>query len=143
MQKIKTTRFGEVEVDEIKAVHFQDGLLGFPGKKNYVIMEHKPGSSFLWLQSMDVPDLAFVMINPFLLNSEYLKDLSKDEEALLKNERDEEILVFSLVAIPKGRVEDATVNLMGPIIVESKSRNAKQVILANSGYSHRHPLIFK
>lgn len=143
MQKIKTTRFGEIEVDEIKAVHFPDGLLGFPGKKNYIIMEHKPGSPFLWLQSMDSPDLAFVMINPFLLDREYLKDLSKDEEALLKNERDEEILVFSLVAIPKGRVEDATVNLMGPIIVEAKSRNAKQVILANSGYNHRHPLTLK
>jgi flagellar assembly factor FliW len=143
MKKIKTTRFGEIEIDEINAIHFPDGLLGFPGKKNYVIMEHKPGSPFLWLQSTDIPDLAFVMINPFLLNVGYLENLSKEEETLLKNERDEEILVFSLVVIPEGRVEDATVNLMGPIIVEAKSRNAKQVILANSGYSHRHPLILK
>jgi flagellar assembly factor FliW len=143
MQKINTTRFGEIEIDEKKAVHFPDGLLGFPDRKNYIIMEHKPGSPFLWLQSIDSPDLAFVMTNPFLLDSGYLKNLSKDEDALLKNENDDEILVFSLVTIPKGMIEAATANLMGPIIVESTSRNAKQVILANSGYSHRHPLIIK
>jgi flagellar assembly factor FliW len=143
MQKINTTRFGEIEIDEEKAIHFSDGLLGFPERKNYIIMEHKPGSPFLWLQSMDSPDLAFVITNPFLLDSNYLKNLSKDEEALLKNEHDDEVLVFSLVTIPRGMIEAATVNLMGPIIIESKSRNAKQVILANSGYSHRHPLIIK
>lgn len=143
MKKINTTRFGEIEIDEKKTVHFPDGLLGFPDKKNYFIMEHKKGSPFLWLQSMDSPDLAFVMVNPFLLDGDYLKALSKDEETLLKNEHDDEVLVFSLVTIPRGMIEAATANLMGPIVVESKSRNAKQVILANSGYSHRHPLIFK
>jgi flagellar assembly factor FliW len=90
---------------------------------------------------VDTPDLAFVIINPFLVQGDYLKDLSREEEALMKNDNDDEILVFSLVTIPMGKVEKATVNLMGPIIVESKSRNAKQVILANSGYSHRHPMI--
>jgi flagellar assembly factor FliW len=143
MTKIKTTRFGEIEIDDTRTIHFPDGLLGFPGKRDFIMLEHKPGSPFLWLQSMDVPDLAFVMINPFLVDREYLKYISTEEETLLKNEHDDEIIVYSLVTIPKGGVENATVNLMGPIIVESKSRNAKQVILANSGYSHRHPLILK
>jgi flagellar assembly factor FliW len=141
MRKINTTRFGEIEIEEEKTVHFPDGPLGFPDKKNYFIMEHKPGSPFLWLQSMDSPDLAFVMINPFLVKRDYLKNISKDEEALLKNDRNDEVLIFSLVTIPRGKVEAATVNLMGPVVIESKSRRAKQVILANSGYSHRHPLI--
>jgi len=143
MQKLKTTRFGEINIDETEAVHFQDGLLGFSGKKNFIILEHKPGSPFLWLQSMDVPDLAFVMINPFMLDADYLKNISKEEESLLKNDDEGGILVFTLVTIPKGRVEEATINLMGPIIVGAKSRCAKQVILANSGYSHRHPLTSK
>jgi flagellar assembly factor FliW len=142
MNKINTTRFGETEIDENKVIHFRDGLLGFPNKKDYIILEHKPGSQFLWLQSMDAPDLAFVMINPFLIKSDYLTDLSPEEEILLKGENDEEIIVFTLVTIPRGKAEKATVNLMGPIVVESNSRNAKQVILANSGYSHCHPMIF-
>jgi flagellar assembly factor FliW len=142
MSTIKTTRFGEIEADESKAIHFMDGLPGFHDKRDFIILEHKPGSPFLWLQSMDTPDLAFVMINPFLMKSDYLQDLSPEEEALLKNKNDDEIIVFSLVTIPRGEVEKATVNLMGPIVVESKSRNAKQVILANSGYSHCQQMIF-
>jgi len=142
MNKIKTTRFGEIEIDEARAIHFKDGLPGFIDKRNFVILEHKPGSPFMWLQSMDTPDLAFVMINPFLLKSDYLKDLSPEEEALMKGENDEEINVYSLVTIPRGHVENATVNLMGPIVIGSGSRNAKQVILANSGYSHCQPMIF-
>jgi flagellar assembly factor FliW len=142
MSTFKTTRFGEIEVDESRAIHFADGLPGFHDKRDFIILEHKPGSPFLWLQSMDTPDLAFVMINPFLMKSDYLQDLSPEEEALLKNKNDDEIIVFSLVTIPRGQVEKATVNLMGPIVVESKSRNARQVILANSGYSHCQQMIF-
>jgi flagellar assembly factor FliW len=142
MSTIKTTRFGEMEVDESRAIHFTDGLPGFHNKRDFIILEHKPGSPFLWLQSMDTPDLAFVMINPFMMKSDYLQDLPPEEEALLKNKNDDEIIVFSLVTIPRGEVEKATVNLMGPIVVESKSRNAKQVILANSGYSHCQQMIF-
>lgn len=142
MNSIKTERFGEIEVDESKAIHFKDGLPGFADKRDFIILEHKPGSPFMWLQSMNTPDLAFVMINPFLMKSDYLQDLSPEEEALMKAENDEEIIVFSLVTIPRGHVEKATVNLMGPIVIESKSRSARQVILANSGYSHCQPMIF-
>ncbi len=142
MNTINTTRFGEIEADESQAIHFADGLPGFHDRRDFIILEHKPGSPFLWLQSMDAPDLAFVMINPFLMKSDYLQDISPEEEALLKNETDDEIIVFSLVTIPRGEVKKATVNLMGPIVVESKSRRARQVILANSGYSHCQQMIF-
>jgi flagellar assembly factor FliW len=142
MDKINTTRFGEISIDENKTIHFTEGLLGFPDKNNYIILEHKPGSPFLWLQSTDTPDLAFVMINPFLMKTDYLKDLSPEEENLLKNGNDEEIIVFTLVTIPRGDIKKATVNLMGPIIIESKSRKARQVILANTGYNHCTPMIF-
>lgn len=142
MNNIKTTRFGEIEVDDSRAIHFKEGLPGFSEKRDFIILEHKPGSPFIWLQSVDTPDLAFVMINPFLLKSDYLQDLSPEEETLMKGENDEEIIIYSLVTIPRGHVEKATVNLMGPIVIESGSRNARQVILANSGYSHCEPMIF-
>lgn len=142
MNTIKTTRFGEIEVDESKAIRFTDGLPGFHNNRDFIILEHKPGSPFLWMQSMDTPDLAFVMINPFLMKSDYLQGLSPEEEALLKNEDDDKIIVFSLVTIPRGEVQKATVNLLGPIVVGAKSRKAKQVILANAGYSHCQQMIF-
>jgi len=141
MLTIKTTRFGEVEIDEKRAIRFPDGLLGFPERKDYIILEHKPESPFCWLQSTTAPDLAFVMINPFLVKTDYLKDLPPDDNSLFGSENSRDIIVFVLVTIPRGKAGEATVNLLGPIFIDPGTGRGKQVILANSGYNHRHPLI--
>ena len=83
MMVIKTTRFGEIEIDESRIIHFAEGLVGFPEDKKYVVMEHKPGSPFMWLQSLSSPNLAFVIMNPFLFYPDYLKDISPEEEKVL------------------------------------------------------------
>ena len=141
MKNIKTTRFGEIEIDERQAIHFPEGILGFPEYKDYILIEHKPGSPFLWLQSLNSPDLAFITTNPFLIKKDYLENLSEMEKSLFEKEGENEIIVLSLVTIPHGKAGETTVNLLGPLVIDTKSRNAKQVILANSGYSHCHPMI--
>lgn len=141
MKKIITTRFGEIEIDESQAIHFPEGLPGFFEYRDYVIMEHKPGSPFIWLQSMTSPDLAFVMTNPFLIKKDYLEDLADEEEAVLITKgEDKDRLIFAIVTIPKGDAKETTVNLLGPIVIDRRTKTARQVILANSGYSHRHPM---
>ena len=138
---IQTTRFGKIEIDENRKVCFPEGLLGFPEQKDYVILDHnKPNSPFCWLQSATVPELAFVMTNPFLLKNDYLNDLPAEEKNLFKSTSETEIIVFVIVSIPPGRAGEATVNFMGPIVIDAKSGDARQVILAGSGYSHHHPL---
>ena len=138
--KIKTSRFGEVEIDENLTIHFMEGLLGFSEFKDYVIMEHNSKSPFSWLQSISNPDLAFVITNPFQIKNDYLEKLSPEEEALFSSDNGEEVLVFTLVTIPPGKADKSTVNLMGPIVIEPASKVGRQVILANSDYSHRHRL---
>ena len=141
MLTIKTTRFGEVEIDNNLAIHFSDGLLGFPEQKDYFILEHKPDSPFCWLQAVTAPDLAFVMTNPFLFKKDYLKDLPPDDQAPFFGENGKEHIVFALVTIPLGKAEKTTVNLLGPLVIDPDSKTGRQVILANSGYNHRHPMI--
>ena len=141
MATIKTSRFGDVDVKENRMVHFPEGLLGFPDRKDFVILEHKPDSPFYWLQSMDTPELAFVITDPFLVKNDYLKNLNLEEHGFLTSDKGSNIIVFTLVTIPRGEVEKMSVNLLGPLVIDGKSRVGKQVIVANSGYSHRHPLI--
>jgi flagellar assembly factor FliW len=141
MLTIKTTRFGEVEIDKNLAIHFPDGLLGFPEQKDYIILEHKPGSPFCWLQSVTDHDLAFVMTNPFLLKEDYLENLPPDDQALFFGENGKEHIVFALATIPQGKAENTTINLLGPLVIDPGSKTGRQVILANSGYNHRHPMI--
>ena len=140
---IRTTRFGEIEIDESRAIHFSEGLIGFPEDNKYIIMEHKPDSPFMWLQSLTTPALAFVIVNPFQIYTNYLKDISPEEENVLKPGKNETVMIFTIVTIPHGRAEESTVNLMGPVVIDPESKKGKQVILTNSDYSHRHPLNLK
>ena len=137
---IKTTRFGDINIDDDRIFHFPEGLLGFPDQKDYTLLEHKPGSPFCWLQSTAIPELAFVITDPFLIKHDFIENLTHEEKELFTDKDGEDITVFTLVSIPHGKVEDMTVNLMGPIVINNKSRKGRQVILANSNYNHRHPI---
>lgn len=140
---INTTRFGEIDIDETRTIHFSEGIIGFPEDKEYVVMEHKPGSPFMWLQSLTSPELAFVIMNPFQVYPDYMKNLSPEEENALKPGSNESVMIFAIVTIPSGRAVESTVNLMGPVVIDPEAKEGKQVILANSGYNHRHPLNLK
>ena len=136
---ITTSRFGEVEVDKKLALHFPEGLLGFTENKDFIILEHKPNSPFCWLQSLTSPELAFVVTNPFLIKEDYLEALSSEEKHHFNIKNDENSVIFAIVTVPQNGAGKTTVNLMGPLVIDTKSRIGKQVILTNSNYSHCHP----
>jgi flagellar assembly factor FliW len=104
-------------------------------------MEHKPGSPFMWLQSADSPDLAFVVMDPFLVRADYLRDLpSRDRETVL-GKSSPPPLVLTIVNIPRGAPRSMTVNLLGPLVIDVEARTGKQVILTGSDYHTRHPVV--
>jgi flagellar assembly factor FliW len=140
MKTVQTSRFGGIEVEETRVIHFPEGLLGFPEHKEFALLEDKPGSPFFWLQSMDSPDLAFVLTNPFFFKKDYLQDLSADERRPFVGEKGEEMVLFTLVSVPLGHPEQASTNLLGPLVIDAGSRKGRQVVLPHAGYSHRHLL---
>ncbi len=142
MLNIKTTRFGEINIDGKRVIQFPDGLLGFPEQKDYILLEHKPGSPLFWLQSTTAPYLAFVTINPLPVKKDYLKDLQDVEKRIFKGAEDGRVIVLVIVTIKQDDVSPVTMNLMGPLVIDAKTQIGRQVILEKSGYSHRHPLIF-
>ncbi len=137
---IQTTRFGKISIHKRRIINFPEGILGFPDEKRFVILEHKPGSPFCWLQSVTSPDLAFVMMSPILIKSDYIDTLPASERRLLKGEQAKNFAVFAFVTIPKGRVQDMTVNLLGPIVIDAEKKIGRQLVLANSTYQTRHPV---
>lgn len=142
MLNVKTTWFGEINIDGKRVIQFPEGLLGFSEQKNYVILEHKPGSPLLWLQSTTAPYLAFVITDPFPVKKDYLKDLQDVEKRIFKGMEDGRVIVLVIVTIKQDNINPVTMNLMGPLVIDAKTQIGRQVILEKSGYSHRHPLIF-
>jgi len=141
--KIKTTRFGTVTLGEEKILNMPFGMLGFQDKKRFVILQNKENSPFFWYQSVDDPSLAFVITNPFLFMPDYEVDI---ENVLIEmswngNSKNNILELYVVVNIPKGAPEKMTANLIGPILVNNKTRQAVQVVMSNSPYIHNFPLI--
>ncbi|MBF0127738.1 MAG: flagellar assembly protein FliW, partial [Magnetococcales bacterium] len=63
--EIHGTRFGVLEFDEQEVIILNEGLLGFPLSRRFLLFPYGQDSSFFWLQSVDEPEIAFIVINPF------------------------------------------------------------------------------
>ena len=137
---IHSVNFGELEIAEEKIISFKEGLPGFPQIKRFTILEHEELKPFQYLQAMDEPPIALLIVNPFLVEGSYRFELSPSDMEEIQSEGPESVAVFAVATVPE-EAEEATLNLMAPILINEKKRVGKQVILHESGYSVRHPLL--
>lgn len=137
--RLSTTYFGEIDINEDKIIHFENGLKGFEENKDFAIINNfdtEDPVPFFWLQSTEKPDLAFVLTVPFIFNPDYQFDLPEDVEKMLHIDPQSEIGVYSIVRIPENFTE-FTYNLQAPIVVNYKTREADQIVLYDEPYSTR------
>jgi len=136
--RIETSRFGRLEVDESKLITFPQGLLGFPQQRDYALVQTGEGSSFYWLQSVDRPDLAFVVCDPRMFVADYSVSVKKEDLAGIGIETVGDAQVFIIVNKVNGLL---TGNLQGPLVVNIATRQARQLVLSERRYGTRHPLM--
>jgi flagellar assembly factor FliW len=130
-----------MQIDERTIIHFPNGLLGFPDIKHYVIFEHDQDVPFKWLQATDEPALAFVIMDPFLFLPDYQVEIHEQDLQELRVSDTSQVSIFVILTIPAGQPAGMTANLQGPVLVNGENRWAKQLVLTNSQYHTRHPLL--
>jgi len=136
--KLNTKNFGEIEIDEKNIIHFPEGILGFEEEKQFVMIKDEDEQNpFQWLQSVQNPELAFVIINPFFVFPDYDIVLSKSVQEKLKIEDEKDVAVYSIVVVPED-IEKMTTNLSGPIVINAEKKLGKQVILDDDRYTTKH-----
>ena len=140
MKKIKTARFGELEIQEDRIFHFADGLPAFEDEREFVILPFDDDSPYSFLQSVVTPELAFLMTVPFVFFPDYEFVLEDDVMAALAIKGSEDMQIYTLVTIPGGNIKEMTANLMAPVVINKKTREAKQVVLDKSQYTTKHRL---
>ncbi|MFH1035740.1 MAG: flagellar assembly protein FliW [Pseudomonadota bacterium] len=138
--KVQTTRFGEIEVLPGQILNLPHGMVGFPRLSRYAILEHRPGSPFHWLQCLDRPDLAFVIMDPLVFDPAYRLVLGDNEAKLLQVGDPRHIQTWVVVTIPPGSPEAMTANFKAPLVINLQNRLAAQIILEDPRWSVRQPL---
>jgi len=139
---IETTRFGPLTIAEERIITVVGGLLGFPAYTRYVIVNHDDDMAvpFRWLQSVENPALAFVIIDPWVFMPSYAITLPDEVCASLDLSEAQPPLILAIVTIP---LEPAlmTANLQGPLVINPVTRRAQQAVLVNSPYTTQHAIL--
>lgn len=135
---VRTSRFGVIDIAEDRVITFEKGLLGFPNHRRYCLLQPVDDSCFFWLQSMDEPELAFLVTDPNLFVPDYNVPIRAEQMEALGLMRLDDAQVFAIV----NKVDDhLTGNLQGPLVVNTVTRRAEQLVLAEKRWTTRHTLI--
>lgn len=134
-----STRFGSFEVPDESIVRFPSGLLGFPEQQRYVILDHDTEAPFKWLQSVDEPDLAFVLMDPATFHPDYHIEVPTDALVEIKGEPKDDLTLVVILTIPSADPGRITANLRGPLLISQKTKLGKQLVLSEE-FPTRHPL---
>ncbi|MFW6386518.1 MAG: flagellar assembly protein FliW [Bacillota bacterium] len=137
--KVMTRDFGEVEVEEKDIVEFPQGIPGFAGRKEFVLVPVED-SPFIVLQSLEKEDLAFITVDSGEVLPGYEFEIDEQVEEQLKLESIEDVLVLNIATI-RDKVEDMTLNLTAPLVINHREGLGKQVILDEEKYPLRFQMM--
>ncbi len=126
-------------LNDEKVITFVNGILGLEDYKKYVILDHPESDVIKWIQSVDEPQIALPVVNPYSFYHDYAPEISEEDLKRLKISSAEEALVLCVITISQD-VNTITVNLKAPIIINVSERLADQLIAENTDYSIRQPL---
>src|ERR1700722_10312858 len=136
--EIQTSRFGVLDVDEQRVLHFPNGLLGFPSHNRFALIQTGSEKTFFWLQCADEPNLAFVVADPTIFFKDY--DVPIRPETMQELEMAD--VSFAQVLVICNKVDQwLTGNLMGPLVINAANCHGQQVVLTEKKWTARQPLL--
>lgn len=138
---VKTKFFGEIELPEEKILTLERGLIGLEQYKKYTILYdcEKEEANISWLQSVEEPTLALPVIKPWIVKEDY-NPIVEDELLSGLGELTEDNLVILLTVTVPEQVEDMSVNLKAPIVINADSRKGAQIVVENKDYEVKYKI---
>jgi len=127
--KFRNRQFGEIEFEEDHLVRFPAGIIGFDEYRKFLIVNDDDTQPFRWLVSVEDEELSFPLLDPELLTEGYTGRLKDSADST----------VFLIAALHE-QAERSTANLRSPIIIDNRTREARQVILDDESLPLQYPL---
>jgi len=134
--EIRSTRFGQFEIESDDLLRFPAGLLGLEDCREWILLDDGQNDAVAWLQSVQRPEVAVAVVSPRRFVPDYRIRVARPEiEPLeLQDVRMAEVLVIV------GRTDRAvTLNLKAPLLLNPARRLGRQVV-TNGNLPIRHEL---
>ena len=138
---LDTRDLGRISVPNERLVTLVSGMPGFETLRTFAVIKDPKLFPFCYLQSLDDPALALPVADPHTLMADY--QISAPPSALkeLGAETAGDLRALVLLTIPSGRPQDATANLLSPILINPSKRQGKQVVLETSQFSSKFRVV--
>lgn len=137
--EINTKDNKKIDVPEDRILTIPEGLLGFEEYTKYALYESE-FEPFLWLQSIENQNLAFLIIDPFLICSDYETDIDDETLAKIEISKPEEIIIMTIVTIPIDG-SPITANFQGPLVINKNNKKCIQAILTDNRWSTKVKIV--
>ncbi|MBX0357534.1 flagellar assembly protein FliW [Halobacillus sp. Nhm2S1] len=134
--KMKTKYFGEIEVRDKECIEFSNGLPGFENYHSFVLLPVDELGAYYALQSVKEAGVCLIVTNPYHFYKDYEFDIDPEELGI---QSQEDIAIYNVVTL-RNPFEKSTINLQAPIVMNTRQRKAKQLILNQVDYRTKHPL---
>lgn len=137
---ITTKLFGEIEIDEDKKITFPQGIIGFPDIKDFLLIHDSESNGFIrWMQSIQEPAFAMPVLDPLVVKDDYNPSIEDELLKPLGDIKEENTLVLVTITVPH-EIENMTVNLKAPIVINGDNRQAVQLIVDDEQYPVKFPI---
>lgn len=139
---VKTRVFGEVEIDDSKIITFEKGIIGFPDMKQFALIfdeEKGVNAGIRYLQSVEEPQFAMPVMDPLNVCSTYNPEVEEELLAHIGEIGEDDLLVLVTVSVPKN-IEEISVNLQAPLIINAGQCKAAQIIVEGDEYLVKYPI---
>jgi flagellar assembly factor FliW len=128
-----------LRISETDVIHFPEGLVGCPDWRRFALLDVKEDGQLHVLQCIDAPAVTIIVSDPHILLSDYQSPLSRSDVQFLSLGDPAEAVVLCTLTYWE-HLGYATANLLGPLVINPKARLGRQIVLADSSYSARHPV---
>ncbi|HVS67359.1 MAG TPA: flagellar assembly protein FliW [Mycobacteriales bacterium] len=132
---------GETSQRETPMIRFRRGLPGFPGDRSFCLLRWgSAGGIYSVLVDPADPSVRFLVVPPGLFFPTYEVELDDATVAQLEITSADEVLLLVIVTVSE-RPEDATANLLGPIVINTVRREGLQLVMSEPRWDTRVPLL--
>ena len=128
------------DVVEVPVIDLAHPLPGFPDQRRFALVQLDDEGVLCQLRSLDDPALRFLVMPPVPFFPDYAPEVSDDVVADLQIESAEDVIVL-LVLNAGDSLDTTTANLMAPVVVNTATLRASQVILDDTTLPLAAPLV--
>lgn len=132
--RVETKLFGVIEIADDKVITLTRGLIGFPQMQHFTLIydEQKQNrGTIMWFQSLDEPEFAMPVVDPSSICEDYNPTVNDELLSAIGELNDENLFVLVTIKVPSD-ITKMTINLKGPIIINSDTRLGEQIIVEDN-----------